>query len=93
MKQLLTSDQQQHRASVSPTIDRIPDKDDEKPQRNKNHVNGNADSAALTNCIKNIQATVVDVTEISSGSSFEERERQMMEQVERQVRNIYHFNI
>lgn len=61
-------------------MDRKPDNDNENNQQvEKDNVN----TAAIS-----VPTTVTSTTSILSASLFEERERQITEQVKRQVRNI-----
>jgi len=61
-------------------MDRKPDKDDKNNQQVEKDP---THTAAIS-----VPTTVVSTTSISSASLFEERERQITEQVKRQVRNI-----
>jgi len=76
----LPSSEQQHLciATVG-TMDRKHDKDDKNNQQVEKDI---INTAAIS-----VPTTVASTTSISSASLFEERERQITEQVKRQVRN------
>lgn len=61
-------------------MDWKPDKDDENYQQVEKDI---VNTVAIS-----VPTTVASTTSISSASLFEERERQITEQVKRQVRNI-----
>lgn len=77
----LSSSEQQHLciATVS-TMDRKPDKDDKNNQQVEKDI---TNTAAIS-----VPTTVVSTTSISSASLFEERERQITEQVKRQQAEV-----
>lgn len=79
-KHLSSSEQQHLCTAIVATKDRKPDKDDKNSQQVENDI---ANTAIIS-----VPATVASTTNISSASLFEERERQITEQVKRQVRNI-----
>jgi len=77
-KHLSSSEQQHLCTAIVATTDLKPDKD------NSQQVEKDIANTAIIL----VPATVASTTNISSASLFEERERQITEQVKRQVRNI-----
>lgn len=77
----MSSSEQQHLCTaIVAMTDRKPDKDDKNNQQVKKNISNTATIS--------VPATVASTTNISSASLFEERERQITEQVKRQVKNI-----
>lgn len=77
-----SSEQQYLCSTIVATTDRKPDKDDKNNQQVEKDIANTA--------IVSVPAAVASTTSISSASLFEERERQITEQVKRQVRSIFY---